>query len=1243
MDRYLLDDLYGASKKIPFIHVALIIIVYLLLRDSISFSAIAVWMMLVVVVSCARAIIHNPRLGRKIPDSIYFFMFVSLTLIQGLIWGIGVVMVTNDIPIHYEVFLLLIVGGIAAGSVAFHYPMLRLSYVYILALLVPIIINQFQLGDQFSIYIGVTAILYTASLMQSANHFNKNYLKLKETRKELEYKGSIISNIYDAAQDISIIICDLSESEFKILSCNPGTTVFFRAGNKIQFGTPLGKVIPAPLFTQWENSINEMAVSNEPVKNEGHILKDGKIELAVMYTIYPLFDEDKKLYAALILTTDITERKLAEEALIKSEHKFRDLYENLRDGSAMVDMTGKIIECNTYFQKMTGYSFEELQVLTYEDLTPSRWHPIESAILEEQVLERGYSDIYEKEYIHKDGHIIPVELRTHLLKDNANSPVGMWAIVRDISDRKKSLKKLSESEEKYRSVFESFLDLYYETDMDGIVTEISPSCHRLAGYTVDDIKGKPVTQFYPNPDERKQLLSQLLKAGYINDYEITLKGKDGRLIPVSVNSRIIRNRSGKFKCIQGTIRDITERNRAEEALKKAKEQAESANKAKSEFLANMSHEIRTPMNGIIGMTDLLLDTELSEEQYEYLDIVKESAENLLSIINDILDFSKIESGKLELEQIEFSLRSLLNSVLEMISVKANQKGLAINLNINPEVPDKLYGDPTRLRQVITNLIGNAIKFTETGDIDIAIEIDSDLGNEITLHFVVSDTGIGIPKEKQNHIFESFTQADGSTTRKFGGTGLGTSISRKLVTLMGGGIWAESPVNERDIGGPGSAFHFTAKFKFSDDSDKERSSGIIALKNLRALIVEDKFTSGNTYIELFKNWGMDITCASGGSEVIEYLYRAKHTDKAVSLLILDTAILDCDCFRIAKTIKSNPDLSQTAILLITSTGSRGEGARCREIGIDGYITRPIEKNVLQNMISTILNRARSPEKVKPLITKHGVKEQNRRYNILLAEDNSVNQRVISTMLVKNGFSVDVVSDGNEVIRQIGQNKYDIILMDIQMPHKDGMETAVEIRKLEEGTGEHIPIIAITANAMKGDKEEYIEGGMDGYVSKPVKAEELFIEMSKYLDKPEPGPADNTSLNEHRDPENIQDIISVDSLLKRIDNDRKMLKEIVDIFSANCPKTMGVLKEALKNRDNQQFSRSLHSINSATINFSAKSLDRIINDLNNLNKAEKWGEIEVLLPALEMEIYKVIGALNRIVDEKEENQLKQTTLT
>ena len=625
----------------------------------------------------------------------------------------------------------------------------------------------------------------------------------------------------------------------------------------------------------------------------------------------------------------------------------------------------------------------------------------------------------------------------------------------------------------------------------------------LYGYSTAEVVGKTAHEFFPT-DQADRFQAQdreaLLSGKLLSIPEQAVDTRHGGARVLHTKKLTIFHENGTPEYLVGISEDITERKQAEKALIQAREAAEQTSRFKSEFLANMSHEIRTPINGIIGMTELALSTDLTPEQQEFLDAVKISADSLLKLVNDILDFSKMEAGKMELIDVEFSLRDTVADVMTMLALQAHQKGLELVYDVPPAIPDSVTGDPGRLRQILLNLVGNAIKFTSSGEVVVAVESVLEVQDDLHLHFVVADTGIGIPLEKREKIFRAFEQADGSTSKQYGGTGLGLAITSQFCQLMGGRIWVESEV------GKGSQFHFSVRLGLNAERIKQETTGDIGkLAGLRVLVVDDNATNRKIVEQTLLHWGMKPTLVESGPAALEAMRWACDDGAPFGLAILDCMMPGMDGFQLAQQIHQDARLATTALVMLTSAGERGDACRCLEFGVSAYLLKPVKQSELLFAIAKVLQEPLAPSGRPALITRHTIRETESRLHILVAEDNAVNQRLALKMLERMGHTVTVAGNGREALELLEHANFDLVLMDIQMPEMDGLEATAALRDREVRRGGHVPVIAMTAYAMKGDKEKCLDSGMDGYISKPINARELYRAVEQVAKSFKPGDA------------------------------------------------------------------------------------------------------------------------------------------
>jgi len=793
----------------------------------------------------------------------------------------------------------------------------------------------------------------------------------------------------------------------------------------------------------------------------------------------------------------------------------------------------------------------------------------------------------------------------------------MLQLVRLLTQQHEAEHRVVFEQNMLQTIADNIPDSIFTKDSEGRYTFVNRgflNVHRL--HTREEALGKTSFELFPNEE---------VATWHADDALILQGGQALERVRSSVDSKGNRKwimttkvplvgKDGSVIGVVGLHRDVTKQKQTEESLKQAKEVAEAANKAKSEFLANMSHEIRTPMNGIIGMTELVLETSLTSEQREFLTMVKTSADSLLRVINDVLDFSKIEAGKLELDLTAFDLRDSLEETIRSFGIQACQKGLELVCDIRSEVPHVVVGDPIRLRQVLVNLLGNAFKFTDHGEVVLQVESTLLPDGAVELHFAIRDTGIGVPKDKQGVIFESFAQADSSSKRSYGGTGLGLTISARFVSMMGGKIWLESEP------GQGSTFHFTVLCKTPPEPpEKYKFASSCALAGIPVLVVDDNPTNRRILERTLQQWGMKPTLVASGWAALAELKRIKDSTQSSPLILLDAQMPQIDGFMTAAKIKEDESLASSTIMMLTSGGQRGDADRCRELGISAYLTKPVRQRELRNAIQQVLGLKNQQKKFPSLITRHTIRQNKLQLHILLAEDNEINRELAVRLLSKRGHTIEVAPNGKVALQLLESGHFDVILMDVQMPEMDGFETTAAIRGREKLTGGHIPIVAMTAHAMKGDRERCLEAGMDSYISKPVNPEELVEVLESFSDHTVPV---------ETPPEPASAILDYQVALSRVGGDRELLIDLGRLFQIDARKFLTAICDAEERNDMNDLLHAAHSLKGSVATFAADDVFEAVQKVEQLSQTGDTERIREAVSALEAEINRLSVGLAEI---------------
>jgi two-component system, sensor histidine kinase and response regulator len=829
---------------------------------------------------------------------------------------------------------------------------------------------------------------------------------------------------------------------------------------------------------------------------------------------------------------------------------------------------------------------------------------------QETGLQGVFLDLSKLEPIHEGDPRVQEKLETHL----AEAPVALWKATeeseKEVDEHKLSLESLRDTERTLRAIVETF-PVGISVAVDRKLKWANPAWMKMHGFdTHDEYVGASARILYTSEEEYERagnILASDFRAGKNVDILTKQRRKDGSVFDANLHMARLTSSDATTATVVIATTDISD-------LVEARKAAESASRAKSEFLANMSHEIRTPINGVMGMTQLALNTELTEEQREYLEAVEISANSLLRVINDILDFSKIEAGKLDLIAVDFGLRDAIADTMTSLAVQAHTKGLELVYQIPSTIPDAITGDPGRLRQILVNLVGNSIKFTQKGEVAVKVELDSETVDEVRLHISVADTGIGIPAEKQEKVFQSFEQADSSTTREYGGTGLGLAIASQLVRMMGGRIWVESEV------GKGSTFYFIVGFGLQKEPIQPPAIGEGSdLKDVPVLVVDDNATNRRILEDTLLYWGMKPTVTDTGPAALVAIEEAYKQGRPFDLVITDCMMPEMDGFELAERINNAPGFPTSTIIMLTSAGERGDASRCMKLGIAAYLLKPIKLSELFFTICKVLQKTEPEADRKSLITRHSIRESKHRLRILLAEDNLVNQKLAVKVLERMGHSVSVAANGKRAIEALENGEFDLVLMDVQMPEMDGLEATRLIREREKTTGSHVPIMAMTAYAMKEDEARCLEAGMDGYVSKPIDAQGLFETIENLFEAA--GGRDNPQPTYNRGGK----ILDRRAILDRVGGDTELLKEIASLFLEDCPKLLSEIRQAFQQGEQESLEKAAHSLKGSVSNFGAEAAVQAALRVENIGRQRDLAEAPQAIMRLEIEIARVIKEL------------------
>jgi two-component system, sensor histidine kinase and response regulator len=903
----------------------------------------------------------------------------------------------------------------------------------------------------------------------------------------------------------------------------------------------------------------------------------------------PIRDESGRVVRWFGTNTDVTELREAEERLSEREKQLKVTFEYAPIGIEMLDLQGRYIRGNPWLARILGYREEELLNLTFMAITEPDDLRIELPLLQRLLAGEIPTYAVEKRYIGKDGRHIWARVTSSISWTDKPHRI---AIIEDITERRHAEERLRQSEEQFRQLAETLPQLVWMNRPDGFVEYFNRRWYEYTGSTEEASQGERWPQFL-HPDDYQRTLDRWklsVETEELYEIEYRLRGADGGYRWFLARGLPVRDGEGRIVRWFGTCTDIEDQRRAREA-------AEAAARAKSDFMANMSHEIRTPMNGVLGVTDLLLDTELTVVQRQYLEMVKSSGEALLTVINDVLDFSKLEAGAMVLDSVEFDLRETVDNVGEILAVSAHRKGLELSVIVEPDLPDFFIGDPVRLRQVLMNLLGNAVKFTDEGEVVAKVEGSPAEGTERwRLLFSVSDTGIGIPQDKLEMLFQSFTQVDTSMTRSYGGTGLGLAIAKKLVEQMGGRIWVESRK------GAGSTFSFEVELPAGEGIVKEEPGTPGELAGLRVLVLDDNATNREFLERALSARGMVAEPASRGEEGVRKVLEAAEAGKPYDLALIDLHMPDMDGFRVAEKLREHFPIGDLAIMMITSDDVSGGVQRAREMGMAAYVVKPVRVAAL---METML-RVRSLRRAETAVLT-GVQEPAEPppsiplcTQVLVVEDNPVNLTVAEAMLRKAGAKVTAATNGIEALDAMEAGTFDVVLMDVQMPEMDGFEATKRIRE----KGSDVPIIGLTAHALAGDRERCLAEGMDDYLPKPITAEGLSARVSFWA-------------RQRRHP-----AAKPETLLEQMGGDTEAANAIFETFRIHAPTQLAELRAAVEDMDAAHIDKAAHRLKGALFVVKADTAACLAEELEKAGKKGDLSHAQAFLEQLEAEMARVM---------------------